>query len=166
MKFIIDDLSLKLCDNKERFAAAVNYFADGEIQNSFFLAPVTVGSDVYGKEYWEGFAKVLVKRGILKLGDDKQKVLHWLEDLNWPGSGEIIELVSQNLNDFKPDIIVCLSAALESRDIIWFKNMLSLFYDKSEYVKTIVDYLDDDCWKDFDDKIKLTDLFSELKSCV
>ncbi|MDE7256873.1 MAG: hypothetical protein K2N50_02815 [Clostridia bacterium] len=159
MKFIIDDLSLRLCDNKERFAAAVEYFADGDITNDFFLAPVTVGSAIYGKEYWEGFAKVLVKRGVLKLGNDRQKILHWLEDFSWPGSGEIIEFVSQNLTDFLPDIIVCLSAAVKTRDVIWFKNILSFFYSKSECIKTVVGYLDDDCWKDFNVKFKLVDLF-------
>lgn len=162
MKYVIDDLSLRLCDNKEHFAAAVDYFAAADIPNDFFLEPVAVGSTVYGKEYWEGFAKVLVKRGILKLDGDKQKILRWLEDLNWPGSGEIVAFISENLNDFIPDITVCLSAAYKARDVIWFKNMLSFFCDKSDYVKSVVDYLEDDCWKDFAKRFTLADIICEL----
>ncbi|MCM1438617.1 MAG: DUF5071 domain-containing protein [Roseburia sp.] len=163
MKYSFDDLSLRHCESKERFSAAVDYFAAADIPNEFFLAPVTAGSEVYGKDYWEGFAKVLVKRGIAKLGGDKRKMLYWLQDLNWPGSGEVAEFVRQNFNVLKQEIIECVAEAHYIRDIIWFKNLLSFFNGKNDYAKTVADYLEDDCWKDFDNKFNLADLFCELK---
>lgn len=161
MKYSIQDLSLNMPVNSQKFKKIVKYFAESDIPNTYFVAPVSdnpcltpvldsIPPANHGKNYWDGFAAVLVARGLPEIDDVKADMLHWLEDINWPGNASIIIFVKQNLSAFRDEIFSALKEAYENKDIIWFENLLHCFLSGSTYAREILEYLKEDCWKDFD----------------
>lgn len=175
MKYIIQDLSLNIPVNSRKFQRIVKYFAESDIPNAYFVAPISdkpcltpvldgVPPADHGKNYWEGFAAVLVSRGLPKINDVKADMLHWLEDINWPGNVSIILFVKQNLSSFLAEIFSALKEACNNKDVIWFENLLHCFLYDSIYVQEILEYLEEDCWKDFDIKYGIDNVLQRLKS--
>lgn len=161
MKYDISELSADaLRDN------VVNYFAESDLPNKFFVASIVDNShfERFGKNHWDGFAAVLVARGIPRISDVKADMLHWWEDLNWPGNPTIITFVRQNLIEFETEILSAVKEAYDKNDIIWFENLLLCSFGNSANVKDILQYLEEDCWKDFDKKYGIENVLSILKS--
>lgn len=87
-----------------------------------------------------------------------------LEDINWPGNVSVIPFVKQNLSAFLPEIFSALGEAYDKKDVIWFENLLRCFLSGSPYVQEISAYLEEDRWKDFDEKYGIDNLLQRLKS--
>lgn len=175
MKYTIQDLSLDIPVNSREFQRIVRYFAESDIPNTYFVAPLSenpcltpvidgVQPASHGKNYWDGFAAVLVARGLPKINDVKADMLHWLEDINWPGNALIIIFVKQNLSEFLTEIFSALKKAYNNKDVIWFENLLHCFLYNSLYVQEILDFLKEDCWKDFDIKYGIDNVLQKLKA--
>lgn len=175
MKYTIQDLSLNIPVNSREFKNMVKYFAESDIPNAYFVAPISdnpctapvldgVLPAEHGKKYWDGFAAVLVARGLPKINDVKADILHWVEDINWPGSDAVIIFVNQNFSAFLPEIFATLEEAYDKKDIGWFENLLGCFFEESPYVQEILEYLEDDCWKEFDIKYGIDNVLQRVKS--
>lgn len=175
MKYSIRDLSLDIPINSRKFKRIVKYFAESDIPNSYFVAPISdkpcltpvldgIPPADHGKNYWNGFAAVLVSRGLPKMNDVKADMLHWVEDVNWPGNASIIMFVKQNLSAFLSEIFSALKEAYEKKDVIWFENLLRCFLYDSMVVQEILEYLEEDRWKDFDIKYGIDNVLQRLKS--
>lgn len=156
----IEDLTLY---GQKRRVDAVNYFAKSDLPNSFFLQQFFGDKGGLGKRYWQSFAEVLCARGLPRVADVADDMLIWLQDINWPGSGTIIKFVQAHFNEFKPSIIRAVERAHSERDVIWFEWLLSYFFLNSAYAHEIVDYLDDDCWKEFDKIYGMKTLLAEME---
>lgn len=175
MKYTIQDLSLDLPRNSRKFKRIVKYFAESDIPNAYFVAPILdkpcltpvldgIPPADHGKKYWDGFAEVLVTRGLPKINDVKAEMLHWLQDINWPGNASIIIFVKQNLSAFSSEIFSALKEAYENKDVIWFENLLHCFLYDSKYVQEILAYLEEDRWKDFEIKYGIDNVLHRLRS--
>lgn len=142
--------------------AAIAYFISDDTPNEEFLKQFYPPYEPpYSlKECWEGCAEVLCGRGIAALKDNLKDILLWWQDENWPGYSTIEKFVLQNELTFLPYIRESLSMARREGDIIWYKNLLNLLLkadealttEQTEIIEQILDYLEDDCWKDFDRK--------------
>lgn len=157
----IEDLTLY---GQKRRVCAVNYFAKGGLPNSFFLQQFFGNEGGFGKRYWQSFAEVLCARGLPRVADVADDMLIWLQDINWPGSGAIIQFVKAHFNEFKPAVIRAVERARSERDVIWFEWLLLCFFPNSTYVQELVDYLDDDNWKEFDKIYGMQALLVELEN--
>lgn len=175
MGYSIRDLSKAVPVPARKFRQIVQYFAESDIPNAFFVAPVlgipctapvpdgaTPGR--YGKSYWDGFAAVLAARGLLRVGDVKADMLHWVEDINWPGSAAVILFVRQNFCEFLPEIFSALREAHGKKDVGWFENLLGCFLHDLPLAQELLDYLQEDCWKDFDGDYGIERVLQRLKA--
>lgn len=81
-----------------------------------------------GKEYWENAAKILRSMGYPRISDVIEGLFAWLQDLNWPGSMIIIEILkSLPENVFVQYLELAVKDAIETDDEIWLSNLSTLF---------------------------------------
>lgn len=159
MKYKYTDLS---DENKEKRKAAIEYFILSNTLNDEFLKQFSPPYEPpYSlKTYWEGCAQVLCGRGVRSLKDKAEDLLFWWQDKNWPGFFTVEEFVKKNSHLFIPLIKVKISEAYATKDIGWFKNLLELLLitdtcltkGQKEKAKNVLEYLEDDIWKDFESK--------------
>lgn len=175
MRYTIRDLSETVPASAREFGQAVQYFAESDIPNAFFVAPVLGAPSAapvsdgaapvrYGKSYWNGFAAVLAARGLPRADDVKADMLHWVEDINWPGSGAVILFVRQNFCAFLPEIFSALQEAYAERDVGWFKNLLECFLYDLPLAQELSEYFQEDCWKDFDGDYGIENVLQQLRA--
>jgi hypothetical protein len=161
--FSIEDL---YADKNSNFNnEAVDYFVSSEYPNSYFLQQFypPYSAPFYHKKYWEAFAQILIRRGLPKINDVKCDILQWLKDVNWSGCTAITQFILSNRSCFQQEILNSIYKAYKEKDIIWFKNLLVVFFQKNSYALEIVEYLDDDCWKDFDTKYGIENTLKKLQ---
>lgn len=76
------------------------------------------------KEYWGNAAKVLLKMGYPRIREAIPGLLIWLQDINWPGSNEVMELLRTIPKaEFVPFLEDTVKEALSSDDEIWIENL-------------------------------------------
>lgn len=76
------------------------------------------------KEYWESAAKVLLKMGYPRIKEAIPGLLVWLQDINWPGSNVVMELLRTIPKaEFVPYFEDAVKEALSSDDEIWIENL-------------------------------------------
>jgi hypothetical protein len=84
---------------------------------------------VFGKNYWENSAKVLLKIGYPKIKNIIPGLFEWLQDMNWPGALIVREILlnlpkDALLNNYEDAIY----KATSENDEEWLLN-LKLFWD-------------------------------------
>ncbi|MDP4177252.1 MAG: DUF5071 domain-containing protein [Bacillota bacterium] len=76
------------------------------------------------KEYWENAAKVLIKMGYPRIKESISGLLIWLQDMNWPGSNVVIEILrSLPKAVFIPHLECAVLEAMNTNDDIWLSNL-------------------------------------------
>jgi hypothetical protein len=76
------------------------------------------------KEYWENAAKVLLKMGYPRIREAIPGLLIWLQDINWPGSNEVMELLKTIPKaELVPYLDDAVKEAISSDDEIWIENL-------------------------------------------
>ena len=87
------------------------------------------------KKYWENSAKVLYHKGYEEVKSITIELFYWLQDMNWPGSVIIRDLLwsypSQILADYLEQILL---NAVASNDEEWIYN-LCYFIDNKVGIK-------------------------------
>lgn len=74
----------------------------------------------YQKKYFFYSAQVLVLRGYPKIQDVIPELLMWMQDINWPGSYEIFQLLCTIPKDvFMPFFIEAVKKAYMEHDLAW-----------------------------------------------
>ncbi len=97
-----------------------------------------------GKWSWEDEAKILITRGYPKVKDILPEMFIWLQDMNWPGSDEIVEFLSNLPREIMiENLEIVTKKAKTENDIGWLywlrefmeKNKLNIddFNDKEVY---------------------------------
>lgn len=159
MKYNFSDLSDK---DKEKREKAVLYFISSDVPNAEFLKQFfpPYAPPYSLKTYWEGCAQVLCGRGLFALENCLNDLLLWWQDKNWPGFCTVENFVLENKVVFLSFIKGRLREAYNEKDIGWFKNLLELLLKTDlnltekqiREFEAILEYLEDDCWKDFETK--------------
>lgn len=144
----------------EEWEKVVEAFAASELPNSYFLQHFQTNKNrKLDSAMWDGFAAVLVKRGLPKINDVKKELLVWWQDPNWVGFDRIEKLVLSHGEEFLPEIKEVILQAIEARDVIWFEWLLYMLLEKlnwwltetqKEKMEEILEYLSDDNWKEFE----------------
>lgn len=76
------------------------------------------------KYFWQIEARILLKRGYPKVQDIINNLFEWLQDLNWPGSNEIIDLLLMiPKEEFIKGIEYSIEQAQKDKDYDWIMNM-------------------------------------------
>lgn len=121
-------------ENTEVSENIIDFFADSEFPNSFFVKQfeLEVYSPYYEKKYWRSFARILVKRGARRTRDVSKKILYWLQDLNWPGSAIIFNYVADNIAFFKDIIRECIVEATDN-DEEWIMSLFSVSFKSQHF---------------------------------
>ena len=126
--------------NLENYDKMIKHYANSDLPNSWFVAPFTNCCLDAFKDYLHFFARVITFRGLPKINDIKTEMLFWLQDVNWPGAGEICYFIRDNFLDFKDLIIRQIFHALDieedlylkgekHNDIVWAEALLGQFAD-------------------------------------
>lgn len=154
-KYNIEDLEEKY----DFYEDAINYFVNSDLENSIFIKQFTEPGLIYSqKKYWDAFATIIVRRGYPAVDNIKEDILFWWQDTNWPGFETINKFVIDNKKVFSNPVNDKIRYAHNIRDVIWFKNLLELYFNIKEinskenlvFLNKILDYLEDDSWKEFD----------------
>lgn len=88
-----------------------------------------------GKSHWENAAKVLRQKGAAKTMGIIDHLLEWIQDINWPGSQDIMALLETFPKPiFLPAYEKAVSIAAETNDDPWL-DYLSYFL-RIGYVQT------------------------------
>jgi hypothetical protein len=72
------------------------------------------------KGFWDNAALVLKGLGYPKVKPVLPKILEWIQDMNWPGSFEILDLLKQIGDPILPHLRI----VFRSKDGIWIYNIL------------------------------------------
>lgn len=84
------------------------------------------------KIFWQVEAEILYKRGYPKIKDILNSLFEWLQDLNWPGSDTIINLLMEVPNaEFMKAMEYSLKRASQLQDLEWIYN-LKIFLDRGK----------------------------------
>src|SRR5690625_1818126 len=75
------------------------------------MSPKDIVERNYDKVYWEEGAKLLRSMELSQIMDIIPNLFEWIQDLNWPGSKEVMELLA---NLPKPLLIFSLEQAINS----------------------------------------------------
>ncbi|CAM3054870.1 DUF5071 domain-containing protein [Hathewaya histolytica] len=82
------------------------------------------------KEYWQNAAKVLFKLGYPKIREVIPGLLRWLQDINWPGSNIVMEVLGTiPKHVFIPYLEDAVIESLSEDDDIWIEG-LSYFLEQ------------------------------------
>lgn len=82
------------------------------------------------KDCWENAAKVLFKLGYPKIKEVIPGLLRWLQDINWPGSNIVMEILVTIPKDVLiPYLEDAVIEALNGHDEIWVES-LSYFLEQ------------------------------------
>lgn len=90
-----------------------------------FLQPVT---PKYNKNVWENCAIIISDKNDENLRPYLDKLLEWLQDMNWPGSFQILE----RLQKYSDTNYLCIAInnsiekANSNKDSVWKTNLSSL----------------------------------------
>lgn len=77
-----------------------------------------------GKEYWENAAKVLFRIGYPKIKGEIPGLIIWLEDINWPGSTTVMEILGTiPISILIPYLEDAVIEALSTDDEVWIENL-------------------------------------------
>ncbi|MGO5549104.1 DUF5071 domain-containing protein [Wansuia hejianensis] len=115
-----------------------------------FLQPV---EPQFNKNIWHNCAVIICNRSDKQLEAYLDRILEWLQDMNWPGAF----LVSERLENFSgelllPHFLKAIKICLDQADEAWLDNLslliknkeLSLMLDETLYKELKVRY--NDCW--------------------
>lgn len=117
-------------NNQSDRNSIINEYANGEYDNKMFCRKGM-------KTFWEIEAKILHKRGFPLVEDVIYDIFEWLQDLNWPGSDEIIDLLLVAPNEvFINGIQYSIKQAIQSNDDEWLLNIHDVF-DKKVDIKNL-----------------------------
>lgn len=149
---------------------AVDYFVKSDIPNEaffqFFRNPYKQLPQEWEwlreKRYWSAIAYIMVKRGLPKIIEVKKDLLHWYEDVNWPGALLVNKFVIENGVVFLPDVAETFLAAYYKRDYLWMVWLLDMCYKKinpalteeqKQQLEEFIEYLyDGEPWLDMEER--------------
>lgn len=120
-------------NNKEEM---IDFFANSELPNTWFLQqfskPPHNKYPFYQKQYWELFAKIIIKRGVKSIKKEDILILNWFQEFNWPGLREIAVFVRENSLFFKDYFVRAVVEAFTLDDLLWLEMLLlSILVEKS-----------------------------------
>lgn len=119
----------------------------------FFMQPC---SEHYNKNVWEGCAIIISNRNDEELKPYIEKMLDWLQDMNWPG----YKIIFDRMCNMKANILIeeynkCVEKALKNKDYNWLTYLAGLL--KNKELHNIIDKGQRNILEKYYDKyIKLT----------
>jgi len=123
----------------------IKKYASGKYNNEMFCRTGT-------KAFWDIEAQILIKKGYPKVKDVLSKMFLWLQDMNWPGSMEISELLSSvEKKVLIPHLEEVTILANEQQDIGWLywlrefmekNNLREDDFENKEVFKILSDAID------------------------
>ena len=82
----------------------------------------------FHKNVWDNCAEILTEKTDEELSPYLSGLMEWLQDMNWPGAGRILERLRQMKRDavFRQTYENCRKQALAANDDIWEENLKML----------------------------------------
>lgn len=110
-------------DDRYNYSLAVEYFVNSNIPNYEFVRHLTNDrTELHSQKcLWQGFAEVLVKRGLPKVKDVIKEMLMWYQDANWPGFITIHNFIFEHKEELKDEILTAYQEAKLTNDYSWIE---------------------------------------------
>lgn len=137
-----------LVDNFEALVDCLSWNEDPARQNEAIALLVAAGDrlDLFlilrkgDKSRWQNEARVLVLLGYPRFRGVIPEMMEWLQDLNWPGSSEIIQaFASMAKDELAGHISMAVQRALAARDTDWLFGLRHLACESSLAAELFVD---------------------------
>lgn len=105
---------------------AIQYFVKSDLPNKYFLSQFLNldDKDFHEKNRWANLAEIIIIRGYPACKDVIKELFIWLQDLNWPGTFDMIDfLLTIPTKDLKEPFYASYKEAIQTNDETWIEYL-------------------------------------------
>lgn len=158
-------------DDKDEQKKIISILADevSGIQIKKLIQPMS-------KKYWLNSSKVIKQIDTNAIKEFSADLLVWLQDLNWPGAFNILNLFEKiDFENFSQGFYESIDLAIKEKDEIWVENLVELKNNNYLYsvLKGLIEYrYRDRKWEkeyiriDFFDSEDISEFICQLYLCI